>query len=168
VNYPVPFNEPRQNAAFLDNVRVNKFISEFQQMINRAIFVYGGNESQLLNRKNGNIYGVKGHVHHPCTLWIQANKSNFLHAIESTLAFYKEHIARGGKGHENVPANMEKAKAFADKLPEGNLTPFANCAAASALEIDYKHIGDVHLAYRMYYAVRWKTDKRKPKWGYRK
>lgn len=33
MNYPVPTPIPRDNARFLDNVRLNKFISEFQQMI---------------------------------------------------------------------------------------------------------------------------------------
>lgn len=164
MNYPVPAKTPKENAKFLDNVRLNKFISEYQQMINRAMYVHGATEDEFLVRVNGKKYGFKSHPHHPCTIWCQTNRSNFTHAVESLLAFYNEHKARGGKGHNNVVENVARALEFSTKLPEGELTPFANCAANKDLGICYKHIEDVHLAYRKYYEDRWKRDKKPPKW----
>lgn len=166
MNYPVPMQTPQENAKFLDNVRLNKFITEFQQMISCAMGFYGATDDELPRRKNGNIYSVKSHPGHPCTVWAKHNRSNFLHMCRSTLEFVREHHRRGGKGHENARDNIKKAMRFAHKLPSGPRTSFPNCAANDDLKIDYKHISDVHLAYKLYYNDRWNNDKKEPKWGY--
>ena len=49
-------------------------------------------------------------------------------------------------------------------IPEGDLTPFANCAARQDISISYKHLQDVTLAYKLYLADRWELDKREPTW----
>lgn len=41
------------------------------------------------------------------------------------------------------------------RKPEPHLTSFANCAAHTGLGISYKHIEDVHKAYRIYARKRW-------------
>lgn len=166
MNYPVPMSTPKENAQYLDNSRLNKFISEFQQMINRAMYLYGATDDQLLKRVNGKTYGVKGHPHHPCTLWIQHNRGNFVHACRSVLEFANEHWNRGGRGHGNVHDNMRRAIAFAKNIPTGTRTAFPNCAANEDSGINYKHIKDVHLAYQLYYEDRWMLDKNEPKWRY--
>jgi hypothetical protein len=166
MNYPVPTPFPRQNAQFLDNVRLNKFIVEFQQMLNVAMAHNGANNEDLLVRLNGNTFGTKGHVNHPCTVWVRKNRANFLHMTRSLLEFYNEHIRRGGKGHSNVKENVRKCMSFAKKMPQGLLTPFANCAAHKDFGIDYKYMKDVHKAYFLYINDRWDLDKKEPKWGY--
>lgn len=166
MNYPQPMPTPRENAKCLDNVRLNKFITEFQQMMNVAMASHGAQSHELLVTKAGKPYGTKSHINHPCTVWVRKNRSNFLHMTRSLLEYYKEHIGRGGSGHENVVANVKRAMMFASRLPAGARTPFPNCAASEKLGIDYKHIEDVHEAYRLYYADRWNMDKKEPKWGY--
>lgn len=166
MNYPVPTPDPVQNAKFLDNKRLNKFITEYQQMINVAIAFHGGTGDQLLIRKNSLSYGVKGHFNHPCTIWARHNRSNFLHMVKSTLEFYLEHKRRGGKGHENVIENVERATYFAARIPEGELTPFPNCTVASKYNISFKHIEDVHMAYKLYLNARWDNDLTEPQWTY--
>lgn len=166
MNYPVPMETPKENAEFMDNVRLNKFISEFQQMINVAMAFHGATENELLVRKNGRVFKAKGHFNHPCTIWARTNRSNFLHMTRSTLEFYKEHIKRGGKGHENVRDNVRRAIRFASKLPPGQRTPFPNCAAHDSLGVNYKHLSDVHAAYQLYINDRWDMDKKEPKWTY--
>lgn len=166
MNYPVPTPDPKQNAKYLDNRRLNKFITEYQQMINVAIAYHGGVENQFLTRKNGTSYSSKSHFNHPCTIWARLNRSNFLHMVKSTLEFYLEHKERGGKGHDNVPENIKKAVCFSSKVPEGGLTPFPNCTVAPKYNINFKHIEDVHLAYQLYLNARWDNDSVEPQWNY--
>lgn len=166
MNYPVPMPTPRQNAEFMDNVRLNKFIVEFQQMIAVAMGSYGATDDELPRRINGKPFGTKGHLNHPCTVWVRKNRSNFLHMCRTTLEFLNEHYKRGGKGHINARDNIKLAMKFASKLPSGARTPFANCAAHKDLGIDYKWVKDVHSAYSMYINDRWNLDKKKPRWSY--
>lgn len=166
MNYPVPTPDPKENAKFLDNRRLNKFITEFQQMLNVAIYFHGGRDGQLLARKNNELYGHKSHFNHPCTVWARHNRSNFLHMVKSTLEFYLEHRRRGGKGHENIMDNIQRATLFAENIPAGELTPFPNCTAAPKYNISFKHIEDVHLAYQLYLNARWDNDSVEPEWKY--
>lgn len=166
MNYPVPTPTPKGNAKFMDNVRLNKFISEFQQMIAVAMGFHGATPEQLPKRLNGNPFGTKGHFNHPCTIWVRKNRSNFLHMCRSTLEFLNEHYRRGGKGHANARNNIKLAMAFAKNIPAGARTEFPNCAAHDSLGVNYKHIKDVHVAYSLYINDRWDLDKKEPKWGY--
>ena len=166
MNYPVPTPDPRENAKYLDNRRLNKFITEYQQMINVAMAYHGGIGDQLLTRKNGLKYGVKSHLNHPCTIWARQNRSNFKHMVQSTTEFYLEHMRRGGRGHENVMDNMKKAMYFANRLPDGGLTPFPNCTVAPKYNINFKHVEDVHQAYQLYLNARWDNDSIEPQWTY--
>ena len=166
MNYPVPTETPRGNAKFLDNRRLNKFITEYQQMLNVAMGYYGATGDQLLTTKNNTPYSIKSHLNHPCTIWVRNNRSNFLHAIRSTLEFYNEHIRRGGKGHENVKSNIRKAIDFSKNFPPGKLTSFPNCTVASKYGVDYRNVKDVHLAYKLYLNDRWDNDNVEPKWIY--
>jgi hypothetical protein len=43
-------------------------------------------------------------------------------------------------------------------FPSEAQTPFPNCAANADLGISFKHIPDVHEAYRLYICERWKRD----------
>lgn len=166
MNYPVPMPTPRENAQFMDNVRLNKFITEFQQMISVAMGYHGATADELPKRINGNPFGTKGHQHHPCTVWARTNRSNFLHMCRSTLEFLNEHHRRGGKGHDNARNNIKLAMKFAKNIPAGPRTPFPNCAAHDSLGLNYKHVKDVHMAYSMYINDRWDMDKKEPKWSY--
>lgn len=166
MNYPVPTEIPRENAKFLDNKRLNKFITEYQQMLNVTMGFYGATQGQLLTTKNNTPYSTKSHINHPCTIWARQNRSNFLHMTRSTLEFYLEHIRRGGNGHENVRDNIRKAIVFAKNIPTGNRTAFPNCTVASKYNINYKHVRDVHLAYKLYLNDRWDNDSTEPKWVY--
>lgn len=166
MNYPVPCRIPRHNAEFMDNVRLNKFISEFQQMIAVAMGFYGATPEQLPKRLNGKPFGIKGHFNHPCTVWARTNRSNFIHMCRSTLEFLNEHYRRGGKGHANCRDNIRLAMAFAKNLPSGARTAFPNCAAHDSLGVNYKHIKDVHVAYSLYINDRWDLDKKEPRWTY--
>ena len=166
MNYPVPTPIPRKNAEFLDNARLNKFITEFQQMIAVAMGHHGATDQEMLVRKNGNPFKTSGHKNHPCTIWARTNRSNFIHMCRSTLEFLNEHYRRGGRGHENARSNIKRAMAFANKLPAGPRTPFPNCAAHESLGINYKHMLDVHMAYKLYINDRWDMDKKEPKWTY--
>jgi hypothetical protein len=166
MNYPVPTPDPKENAKFLDNKRLNKFITEYQQMLNVAIAFHGGSKNEFLVRKNNEPYGSKSHFNHPCTIWARHNRSNFLHMVKSTLEFYLEHKRRGGKGHENVTDNVRIATNFAEKIPNGPLTSFPNCTVAPKYNINFKHIEDVHMAYKLYLNARWDNDSSEPEWTY--
>jgi hypothetical protein len=60
---------------------------------------------------------------------------------------------------------------FLSQLSSGNFsteeeTPFPNCAANAALGISFKHVEDVHQAYRMYINARWQRDTIPLTWNY--
>ena len=166
MNYPVPMTTPKQNAKFLDNLRLNKFITEFQQMIAVAMGYYNATPEQLPKRLNGKPFGIKGHLNHPCTIWARTNRSNFIHMCRSVLEFLNEHYSRGGKGHLNARDNIKLAMKFASRIPAGARTPFPNCAAAKEFNVDYTNMKDVHMAYQLYYNDRWDLDKKEPRWRY--
>ena len=65
----------------------------------------------------------------------------------------------------------ELKKAYAAARPvEGNhLLParpatFANCASSKEQGLSFRHVADVHDAYRQYLNARWASDKRAPVW----
>lgn len=102
------------------------------------------------------------HAKHPCTLWAGINQSNFRWLSNLGLELCKEYNYRYQKEHACHKVIMECISST-DKLPEGNLTPFAQ-----AMPDEYKN-PDPIIAYQNYYKfgkshiASWKL-RSKPAW----
>jgi hypothetical protein len=160
---------PEQCALDLDLKRVNKMILETAQMLSTALLVHRvgvapNKDNKALYSRLCNDYGLykPSHANHPSNIWVRETRTNFIWALEHMKALYKVKLAATGKGH----ASSELIPIFEDLIewiPEGELTPFANCAANQSVGVDFKHL-EVHTAYRAYLSERWRLDKIEPKW----
>ena len=122
---------------------------------------------QLLSNALGGPY-EKTHWNHPCAIWVRESRGNAKWLIAHTNALLDEYRYRsGGKTHkcEGLIPQFQYAVELCD-FPNEEQTPFANCAANEKLDISYKHIDNVHLAYQLYLNDRWDLQKREPQWGY--
>lgn len=146
--------DPYKCAQLLDNKRVNKMLLESCQMLSTAVNVHHG--SQIAPYKNMS-------PNHPSNLWCRKTRQNWTWLWYHAKALSDEYTFRGGKIHACAQIVRELLE-LRSEVPEGPLTPFANCAANKSLGLDYKSIQPVTEAYRAYLTERWKTDKLTPKW----
>lgn len=152
MNIFASFNCPYRSSEFLDDKRVIKMVLESAQLLSTALHING-------------IEGIyrKTHVKHPCTIWTARSRSNYEWLLEHFKALYTRYSMIYDREHACSRFFGELARLRLD-MPDVGLTEFANCAANKELNIDFKSIDDVHLAYRMYLNERWKHDKRVPTW----
>jgi hypothetical protein len=171
---------PIKSAKYLDLKRRNKMILETAQMTCTAIYEHAPElfhkaeyspikfvKKKLVKPKrtkyayyiNRQRMYAPTHKNHPSNVWLRQTKSNFKWAIQ--------HAKELNNLIKNDHKSMEIIKLcenYCDIIPEGKLTPFANCAANKEKGVSYKHLKDTHLAYRKYLRDRWQNDKIKPKW----
>jgi hypothetical protein len=146
---------PVESAKFLDTKRVNKMILESAQLLSTAL------------RENGyegdGIYKAT-HRNHPSNIWARQSKSNYIWLLKHFKALAEEYYSRRSKWHKSYTTLYNTLADAVSYIPEGDLTPFANCAAREDLGISYKHLDDVHVAYQLYLNERWDLDKKEPVW----
>lgn len=146
---------PIESAKYLDNKRVVKMVLESAQMLSTAIRLngYKGMRAYKIVSKN-----------HPCNIWVRTSRGNYKWLIEHFKALSDEYTRRYGKVHKS----FRLYDLFLNKInliPEGKLTEFTNCAANKEHNICFKHVKNVHKAYKKYLKKRWEMDKRKPVWS---
>jgi len=146
VNIFFTSNDPIECALALDDKRLVKMPIESVQMLSSAVARHGGVP----------IYRVAWSKH-PCTLWSGDSKENFEWHLAHLKAMNDEFVHRYGKDHASFLAGYASLKAQADKLPSIGLTGFPNCSLR-------KDIQDVIEAYRLGFEIKWKNDKRPPRW----
>ena len=146
--------DPVVSAKALDTKRVIKMVLESAQMLCTALHLNGA--SHLAQYK-------KTHANHPSNVWVRETRSNYEWLLAHFKALCDEYTLRCNKVHatSNLYSNLTIGSLH---IPIGSLTPIANCAARKDLGIDYKHVSDVHLAYKLYLIKRWSLDSRSPKW----
>jgi len=146
--------DPVKSAQALDDKRVIKMVLESAQMLCTALHLNGA--SHLAKYK-------KTHQNHPSNVWVRETRSNYEWLLNHFKALCDEYTLRCNKVHatyhlyDNLVAGLQY-------IPIGPLTTIANCAARKDLGIDYKHVGDVHLAYKLYLMKRWSLDAKPPRW----
>jgi len=145
---------PIESAKFLDDKRVNKMCLESAQMLSTALRTLGCEDERLYKST---------HKNHPSCVWVRQSDMNFVWLLAHFEALLDEYEKRRGREH-GCSRLLAAFYANIDWLPVGELTDFANCAANSSLGLSYKHVDDVRLAYQLYLADRWETDKRAPTW----
>lgn len=159
VNIFVTSPDPALSAQALDNKRVGKMLIEAVQMLSTAALT---RDSSLRNVEG--LYRPT-HPNHPCTLWAGESRSNWLWLHEHASALAREYSYRYGREHA-TGQKLAFVLRCAWTIPNGDLTPFANCAAHRGLGLDRTSLPPVE-AYRSYLNHRWDTDKRAPEWGSR-
>lgn len=142
---------PKQSARNLDIVRQNKMLIECCQLLSTAVNVHGGNAPYKTS-----------HLNHPVSIWTRATQGNYAWVIAHADELSRLYTLRTGKVHGCVRV-LDQLKDMQYYVPEGELTPFVNCAANKDKGVDFKHISDVTLAYQLYLSSRWEMDIREPK-----
>lgn len=141
-----------ESAKALDDKRVVKMVLESAQMLCTAINELGGSAPYKSTHKN-----------HPSNVWVRKSRANFFWLHRHFIALCNEYTARYNKTHK-CSQYIGMLESLSVYIPDGELTPFANCAANAEKGISYKHVEDVCLAYKLYLADRWETDARTPTW----
>ena len=134
-------------ARALDDLRLNKMIIETAQLLSAALRLHGYNGTDVYKTT---------HVNHPCAIWARTSSGNYNWLLNYFDDLCLERAARTGKTHktENLRYAFAKNKTI---IPIGDQTVWPNCTP-------YKHIADIHEAYRLTLIDKWKNDKRPPKW----
>lgn len=149
MNIFVTNQDPQQCAFALDDKRVVKMVLESAQMLCTALDMRGFGFPDMYRPT---------HMGHPCTVWTAETRKNFewlgLHAF----CLSEEYSCRYGKVHASH-STIEHCLALKEGIPEGPLTPFANCT-------DYKD-EEVIKAYRKQMLDKWMSDVRSPTWSHR-
>jgi hypothetical protein len=139
---------PTASAKALDDKRVVKMVLESCQILNTVLI--------KLNKKG---IGYKAtHENHPCVLWAAESFENYLWLLDHFDALVNEYYERYSKHHKCGEYYTELL--YQSKLATFHamaLTPFVNCT-------DFKHIEDVHEAYKECLRTKWLNDVRKPTW----
>lgn len=143
MNIFATFDCPIKSARYLDNKRVIKMILESAQMLSTAINFYGGKAPYKST-----------HINHPCSVWVRESRVNYIWLLRHFIALSQEYTKRYGKIHKSSQYT-EFFKENELSIPNGIPTPFPNCTTL-------KHVGNTHLAYRLYLNKKWKNDKIKP------
>ncbi len=138
--------DPWECALWLDDVRKNKMILETAQLLSSAVAINDPSWAKHVYKPT--------HLGHPCAKWVMTSKTNF----SWLLTYMKDLVEQQGK-HKS----SELIPVFSEYYKEGwflqsERTPFPNCAANAGLGISFRHIPDVHEAYRLYITERWKRD----------
>ena len=153
MNIFATYSCPVRSARSLDDQRVVKMILEGCQMLATAAAV---------NNKWTTYYPHPTHQNHPCLKWVADKRDNFLWLLEHVIAMDAERKLRWDHDidHVTLEACLKgKIQRIADALPVG-FTPHPNCARNRELGVDYTHIENVHLAYRLYLRDRWLLQSR--------
>jgi hypothetical protein len=153
MNIFITSNCPIESAKFLDDKRSNKMLLESAQLLCSAINEHGGKAPYRTTHRN-----------HPSSVWCRATRDNWDWLFQHYVALCDEYTRRSGKVHKSS-LMQEELLSQRHFIPEGDLTPFANCARNLSKGVDFTHEKDVTIAYQLYLSERWETDVREPVWS---
>ena len=152
--------DPVRCAAYLDDKRVVKMCLETAQMLSTAARVLFTKDIAELAPLLKDAY-----PRHPCTLWASAHTDNFYWLAKHGKALSDLYTKIYGKVHKN--AALLNYYVPTDTVLCSHPTSFANCTRNESAGVDFKHVSDTHLAYRMYLNARWAKDTRPTTWKMR-
>lgn len=170
MNIFVTHKSPLKSAIYLDDKRLVKMCLETAQMLSTAVVIHCSTVNGVADLKTlSALLGVykPTHANHPCNVWCRATRGNYNWLLVHFRSLCNEYKRRYGRQHASFGL-LKKFQQGAVFIPEGKRTPFVNCAANSELGIDFKHVEDVHKAYRQYLGSRWLQDKKPAKCIFRR
>jgi hypothetical protein len=123
---------------------VPKLIVECFQMLGSAQRRHGAEDADMpLTSKGTPLKG--GYHNHPATRWVGRTRENYFWTCFHAAMLCEEYEKRFNKTHA-CAEGIEHLYMMADRIPEGELTEFAQC-----MPDEYKVEGDAVSAYRAYY-----------------
>lgn len=146
---------PERSAFVLDDQRLVKMTLESCQMLSMVAAHVGLWQPG---------YCRPTHHQHPCVIWVAESRDNWDWLWDHVWALDLERRRRWSRTavHKTLAAcharHLQQTRKW---LPALGSTPHPNCARNKLLGIDYTHIPDTHLAYRLYLSARWRRQ-RKP------
>jgi len=149
----VPFADPKLNAYALDDKRVVKMCTETAQILSTVMWLQGFKGPYRIT-----------HKHHPCVRWAAATADNYTWLVKQFDELLAQYRHRYYKVHAcqklliGFVVHAQKIKDPRLKIPRYR-TPFANATTY------FRHVEDVHLAYRRQLTRKWRNDKRPPRWN---
>lgn len=157
--------DPKYCAKYLDTKRLGWVgIKESAQLIATALHELYGVETPV----------KPTHKNHPVAVWVRECPENLYWTTNYMLHCGYEYERRRHKEYQvkGMPAGklwvlfrqICRDNGFTPKYIKTIPKDFCNCACRKDLGIDYRHITNVHDAYRMYLAHRWVNDKLMPVW----
>lgn len=150
--------DPLICVQHLDDSRVTKMVLESAMMLSDAIHHLIPN----FEYKDKICYKNR-QINNPWIIWTRQNKSNFTWMLDYFKCLLDEFFERRDKVHKYQDM-LPFLEAALDRIPQGTLTPFPNQCYKPTKNIDFRHIKNVHEAYKLYLNEKWKTDIRKPIW----
>lgn len=144
--------DPWECALWLDDVRKNKMILETAQLLSSAVAI---NDPSWASK----VYKPT-HLGHPCAKWVMASRANFKWLLDYLFCL-EEQFGPHKSGQLRPVFQLYYIEGW---FPSEAQTSFPNCAANADLSISFKHIPDVHEAYRLYINERWKRDTIRLSW----
>jgi hypothetical protein len=153
MNIFVTSNCPVESARFLDNVRRNKMLLESCQLLATAV-----------NENGGKAPYKTSHLNHPVSIWTRTSRANYQWLVDHAEELSNLYTEKTGKIHK-CKAVLDVLRTMDYLIPDGELTPFKNCARNKEKGVDFSHVNDTIEAYQLYLNERWNGDKREPSWG---
>jgi hypothetical protein len=153
---------PTLAAQHLDDIRLNKMITESCQMIVIALAQNGLPSTLMPLTKLGKPYKVTGHLNHPVTKWTSRSQTNFLwHAtyLGSMLQEYHHRTGKNRAGIDIYDLAINHYKLLPTHPEDIIQITHANCSYYSD-----NNIQDIVYCYRLTMGDKWAKDKIKVKW----
>lgn len=142
---------PEICARNLDNLRVNKMITESCQMLSTALRVNG--------LTHPGLYKI-AYKNHPCTLWTGKSRFNFVWLCKHTEALVNEFRKFGQTGkHVNAGRILEICYYNQEVIPDREFEFPPDCTT-------FKSRTDLPITerYKLYLQEKWDNDVREPSW----
>lgn len=155
MNIFVPYDDLEKNVEFLDDKRVIVQCKELGQLLATAVRHHCPEIDFDIPQM--------AHINHPITKWVYYSRQNYTKTFKRFISALDEYKYRAEKEHAYtriIPYLVEGTK----YIPEKEEWPFLNAAENKTLGISFKHVENVHEAYRLYLQKRWQGDKRPPTW----
>lgn len=151
--------DPRLCALWIDDVRLNKMLTEHGQMLT-AVFDYRKPNWFMSEYPEARINYPSSVMNHPCTKWLRESWANVRWLVELNDHMFNLWL-QPHKSVRIMPAAFAACRSFG---VDDVMTPFANAARSKRHGLDFTHIPDTHKAYRLYHCARWSLDNPAPRW----
>ena len=152
--------DPIVSAKMYCDKHVPKLIVECYQMLGSSVIRHGATPEQMPRTKKGTpLKG--GYQNHPATRFCGDSRDNYMWVIDHAQELCREYTRRFDKTHF-CEAGIRHLRYMSKRIPEGPLTPFAQC-----MPDEFKD-ADVVKAYRAYYHsktfAKWERGRPAPSW----
>lgn len=160
MNIFVTNKNPHLAARDLDDRRLVKMVLETAQIICTAAV-----KKHPYDKNPSSVPYKPTHINHPCCLWANEKTSHLIWLVDYFVELSDEYTFRFNKVHKSYttmqvigPIKYVSNTKPVHRLFLGENIVFVNCAANATKGLNFKHIEDTVLAYRLYLIARWELE----------